>query len=169
MFHFLSFSTKQRNAKGVVRCKSKLLHRVGSLFFWGNKTIISFQKYNMRGFCCIDHKQGYGRVTLMVTGCFSSETAVSLLMETSDNGCPNRTTLSNISAITCLRLKCQHMKENWQWAEGLKLHFTSSNCLCNPQLIIILIFINSSKPAEISRLWACNYGEHFSFFALSVT
>ena len=66
----------------------------------------------MRGFCCIDHKQGYGRVTLMVTGCFSSETAVSLLMETSDNGCPNRTTLSNISAITCLRLKCKHMKEN---------------------------------------------------------
>ena len=49
----------------------------------------------MRGFCCIDYKQGYGRVTLMVTGCFSSETAVSLLMETS-----------------YLRLKCQHMKEN---------------------------------------------------------
>ena len=66
----------------------------------------------MRGFCCIDHTQGYGRVTLMVTGCFSSETAVSSLMETSDNGCPNRTILSNNSAITCLRLKCQHMKEN---------------------------------------------------------
>ena len=66
----------------------------------------------MRGFCCIDHKQSYGRVTLMVTGCFSSETAVSLLTETSDNGCPNRTTLSNISAVTCLILKCQHMKEN---------------------------------------------------------
>ena len=31
----------------------------------------------------------------MVTGCFSSETAVSLLKETSDNGCSNRTTLSN--------------------------------------------------------------------------
>ena len=66
----------------------------------------------MRGFCCIDHKQGYGRVTLMVTGCFSSETAVSLLMEISDNCCPNRTILSNNSAITCLRLKCQLTKEN---------------------------------------------------------
>ena len=66
----------------------------------------------MRGFCYTDHTQGYGRVTLMVTECFSSETAVSLLTETSDNGFPNRTTLSNISAITCLRLKCQHMKEN---------------------------------------------------------
>ena len=48
----------------------------------------------MRGFCYTDHTQGYGRVTLMVTGCFSSETAVSLLMEISDNCCPNRTILS---------------------------------------------------------------------------
>ena len=48
----------------------------------------------MRGFCGIDHTQGYGTVTLMVTGCFSSETAVFLLMETSYNGCSNRTTLS---------------------------------------------------------------------------
>ena len=43
----------------------------------------------MRGFCCTDHTQGYGRDTLMVTGCLSSETAVSLLKETSDNDCPN--------------------------------------------------------------------------------
>ena len=53
-----------------------------------------FQKYNMRGFCGINHTQGYDTVTLMVMGCFSSETAVFLLMETSDNGCSNRTTLS---------------------------------------------------------------------------
>ena len=79
MSHFLSFSPKQSNAKGVVRCKSKLFHRCDSFFFWGHETIISFQKYNMRGFCWTDHTQGYGRVTLMVTGCLSSETAVSLL------------------------------------------------------------------------------------------
>ena len=66
----------------------------------------------MRGFCRTDHTQAYGRDTLMVTACLSSETAVSLLKETSDNGCPNRTALSNNSAITCLRLKCQHMKES---------------------------------------------------------
>ena len=53
MFHYLSFSSKQSNAKGVIRCKSKLFRRRGSLFSWGHKPIISFQKYNMRGFCCI--------------------------------------------------------------------------------------------------------------------
>ena len=134
MSHFLSFSPKQSNSKGVVRCNSKLFHRCDSFFFWGHKTIISFQKYNMRGFCCTDHTQGYGRVTLMVTGCLSSETAVSLLKETSDNGCPNRTALSNNSAITCLRLKCKHTKESWKWTDGLKLHITSNNCFCNQQL-----------------------------------
>ena len=53
MFHFLSFSSKQSSAKGVIRRKSKLFRRRGSLFSWGHKSIISFQKYNMRGFCCI--------------------------------------------------------------------------------------------------------------------
>ena len=81
MSHFLSFSPKQSNAKGVVRCKSKLFRRCDSFFFWGHKTIISFHKYNMRGFCCTDHTQGYGRDTLMVTGCLSSETAVRIFTE----------------------------------------------------------------------------------------
>ena len=96
MFHFLSFSPTQSNAKGVIRCKPKLFRRCGTFVFWWQKTIliIYFQIYDMRGFCGIDHTQGYGTVTLMVTGCFSSETAVFLLMETSDNGCSNRTTLS---------------------------------------------------------------------------
>ena len=63
----------------------------------------------MRGFCGINHTQGYGTVTLMVTGCLSSETAVFLLMETSDNGCSNRTTLSN----NCLsrRTYCNYLLE----------------------------------------------------------
>ena len=77
----------------------------------------------MRGFCCIDYKQGCGKVTLMVTGCFSSETAVSLLMETSDNGCPNRTTLSNISAITCLRLKMPSYERKLTVSRGFEIAF----------------------------------------------
>ena len=101
--------------------------------------------------CCIDHTQSYGRATLVVTVCFSSETAVSLLMETSDNGCPNRTTLSNNTAITCLRLKFQHMKKIyseqmvWNCISRQIITFAIHNSK------LFLICINDSKPAKIRQ------------------
>ena len=57
----------------------------------------------------------------MVTGCFSSETAVSSLMETSDNGCPNRTTLSN--NLVLLEIKMPAYERKLTVSRGFEVAF----------------------------------------------